>query len=372
MHVGVNARILAKPEPAGIGNYTRQLLVSLCDVSDKVEFTLFGVDTLPSELAAEPRIENAHVAPDRHSGLRAQVWEQCWLPLALRGHELDLLHTPGGFLPLCARVPQVATIHDISPVTHPEWFSRSYVLHYRSLLPLALHASDEIITISAFSRDEILDQYRVGADKIHVVYNGVEEPSRVGFEPLASVADREFLLFVGSINPRKNIGGLLRGYRQFRAETSRDVPLVLAGSYRDVFSAVNLPELDGVHTPGYVPSGQLRWLYDNASAFCYPSLYEGFGLPILEAMSWGTPVLTSDRGAMAEVAADAAVLVDPTDPGAIATGIKQILADDELRDRLKACGRDRCATLTWERTAKRTLRVYKKTLDQHSGRTDRR
>lgn len=372
MRIGINARILAKPDPAGIGNYTCHLLTSMCDLTDDVTFVIFGVGSLPDGLADRLRIENAGATPTRHSGLRAQVWEQCRLPLAVSGHNLDLLHTTGGFPPLGARLPQVTTLHDISPVTHPEWFSRPYVLHYRTLLPLTVLASDELVTISEFSRDEIVGRYPRSADKIHVVHNGVTPPDRSGFEPLASVADGQFLLFVGSINPRKNIAGLLRSYRLFRERTDHDVPLVLAGSYRDVFSEVDHPEVPGVYTPGYVSDSQLRWLYDNATAFLYPSLYEGFGLPILEAMSWETPVLTSDRGAMAEVAADAALLVDPADPDSMAAGIERLVTDADLRETLRTRGRERCAALTWERTARQTLRVYEKTLDRDSGRADKR
>jgi len=177
--------------------------------------------------------------------------------------------------------------------------------------------SDQIITVSEFTADEIASQYQPAREKISPIYNGVTPPPSGGCTPDEELTSEWFLLFVGSINPRKNLDGLLNAYRRYRDRAANPLPLVLVGPSRDVFSSTELSLKHGVHMFGFVSDEQLGWLYRNASALVYPSLYEGFGLPILEAMSVRTPVLTSDRGAMAEVAGDAAYIADPSDPNEI-------------------------------------------------------
>lgn len=156
---------------------------------------------------------------------------------------------------------------------------------------------------------------------------------------------------------------MLDAYAQYWEQTGDPLPLVIAGSQRDVFAAVDRPPINDVHTLGFVSDKKRNWLYHNATALLYPSLYEGFGLPIIEAMDCGTPVLTSDRGAMAEIADDAAVLIDPTDVDAIASGIKQITINNSLRRNLVESGRDRVKDFTWASTAEETISVYQQTID---------
>jgi glycosyltransferase involved in cell wall biosynthesis len=227
--------------------------------------------------------------------------------------DLDVFHTPAGQPPLVASVPLVTTIHDVSPITHPEWFSTPYAALYRILTPLAIRASDRVLTVSEFSRDEIVRTCPAAAGKTIAVPNGVRPRDPSGGIPVEGLDTGEFLLFVGANNPRKNIETLIGAYREYRRRASSPVDLALAGPNNDVFAELNLPTVEGVRTLGFVSDDELTWLYHNAAAFVFPSLYEGFGLPILEAMSAATPVITSNRGAMAEVAGDAARLVDPTD-----------------------------------------------------------
>jgi glycosyltransferase involved in cell wall biosynthesis len=281
----------------------------------------------------------------------------------LAGEEYNVFHTPAGNPPVLSGTPLVTTIHDISPITHPEWFTNSYAALYRILTPLAVRVSDRITTVSKFARDEIVDRYPAAAGKTTVIYNGVEPRDPADGEPVESLESGEFLLFVGSVNPRKNLSGLLHAYRRYRRKTSNPYPLVLVGPDNDVFASTDLPAVDGVQRLGFVSEPQLTWLYDAAAVFVFPSLYEGFGLPILEAMSVGTSVVTSDRGAMAEVAGNAAHLVDPTDPAAIADGIEYVLEDTEYQHTLGQRGRDRASEFTWSQTADQTAELYRDVAD---------
>jgi len=368
IRVGINARALAKPNPAGVSHYTHALIEALGEraaaAGPDLEYLLFGLRELPDAFAKYECVQNADEPTPAHSGLGAHYWEQFGLPRALRRYDLDVFHTPAGQPPIRAGLPPssgpalVTTIHDVSPITHPEWFSRSYATVYRVLTPLAVRASKRIVTVSEFAREEILDSYPSAAGKTTVTYNGVTPPA----EPGTSVDALEaggFLLFVGAVNRRKNVRTLLEAYRRYRTRTTDPVGLALAGPERDVFADDGYELPPDVRVLGYVSDEQLGWLYRNAAAFCFPSLYEGFGLPIVEAMHAGTPVVASDRGAMAEVAGDAAVLVDPLDPDALAGGIERVLSEERRRRELVGRGHERAASFTWERAATRVVEVYR-------------
>ena len=360
MRVAINARVLAKPEPAGVSRYTKQLLLALSNRDDDIEYLVFGVESLPEPLRGAPHIENAAVAPTVPSGPRVQFWEQVTLPRKLRGYDVDLLHSTAGFSPVLTDVPTVLTVHDISPITHPEWFSGGYATLYRALTPFALRSADHVVTISAFSQSEIERTYPWTRGTVSTVHNGLTPIPDDETDPVDGLDTGSYLLFVGSLNPRKNVSRLLDAYEQYRRRVDDPLPLVLAGSQRDVFAAVDRPPIDDVHALGFVPDAQRNWLYHNATALLFPSLYEGFGLPIIEAMDCATPVLTSNVGAMAEVADDAAVLVDPTDTDAIAAGIERIATDDSLRATLVDAGRRRAEQFTWASTAAEMVTVYRR------------
>lgn len=359
--IGVNGRQLAEPEPTGIGRYTECLLEALATVSN-ARYVVFGVKTLPPALSDEPTITPAGAVPPTHSGPTAHLWEQTCLPLAVERYGVDLLHVPGGNPPLVSSSPVVTTIHDLAPVTHPEWFSRGYATLYRMTIPLAVRRSDRLLAVSAFTRDELLARYPVASNSVTVTYNGVSPPTGNDSIPNSGLDLDGYFLFVGADNPRKNLATLLAAYRRYRETVERPAELVLVGPQRDIFRGSGATGR-GVHRLGYVTDTELGWLYRNATLLVFPSLYEGFGLPILEAMSAGIPVLTSDRGAMAEVAGEAAVLVDPTAPAAIADAMSRIAHDGTLRDRLADAGRDRAASFTWERAAEHTFEVYNEVVE---------
>jgi glycosyltransferase involved in cell wall biosynthesis len=363
MRVGINARVLAKPEPAGVSRYTRQLLAALADRDDGIEYLVLGVETLPPELQGRPNVECGGECPSVPTGPRVQFWEQVTLPYVLRRYDVDLLHSTAGSSPVLTNVPTVLTVHDISPVAHPEWFSREYAALYRLLTPLAVGCADHVVTISEFSRGEIAATYPWSEGKLSTVHNGLSPTTSGETEPVEGLETGAYLLFVGSLNPRKNITRLLDAYERYRERTDEPHTLVLAGPRRDVFATVDRPPVDGVRTLGFVPDAQRDWLYEHATGFIFPSLYEGFGLPILEAMDCGTPVLTSDVGAMAEVAGDAAVLVDPTDVDGIAAGIERIATDPSLRGNLAEAGRRRVEQFTWASTAAEMVSVYRRVAD---------
>lgn len=361
LRVGINARALEKPTPGGVSRYTHSLLNGLAEQDRDMTLFLFGVRSLPPSLSNAPVIRNADAPAPAHSGARAHLWEQLQLPRRLGEYDLDVFHTPAGQPPLLASVPLVTTIHDISPISNPEWFSKEYAALYRVLTPVAVRRSVRLVGVSEFTRNELVDAYPRAAGKTVAVPNGVRALPESDAPPDADLDAGSFLLFVGSTNPRKNVSTLLKAYRLYRRRESESDPLelALAGPDRDVFASADVPRVEGVRPLGFVSEEVLAWLYRNAAAFVFPTLYEGFGMPILEAMAAGTPVVTADRGAMAEVAGDAAALVDPRRPEDVADAIERVLDDPAYRARLVETGRARAETFTWDRTARLTADVYR-------------
>jgi glycosyltransferase involved in cell wall biosynthesis len=368
MRVGINGRALAKPEPTGVSRYSKHLLTALADRDDGIEYVVFGVESPPPSLRTCPHVETAGTPPSVSSGLRGHVWEQGILPRIVGRHDIDVLHSPAGFTPLLTDVPTVLTVHDISPVTHSEWFSRGYATLYRVVTPLALRQVDHVITISEFSKAEVVNEYPQTEHKISTVYNGINPISEANEDPVDGARENRYLLFLGAIDPRKNVARILDAYRNYRSRVSEPLTLIFAGAKRDISSAVDRPSTDGVRTLGYVSNPQRNWLYKHAKAFIFPSLYEGFGLPILEAMSIGTPVLTSNCGAMAEIAGDAALLVDPRDTDSIADGMERVATDRSLRNELSEAGKRRAAQFNWRSTAEKTAAVFRAVANRASSR----
>lgn len=362
MKVGVNGRALCKSQTSGVGQYVSQLVSELSDARDGYDLSIklygaAGVEDAPVGVETT----GANAPP---SGPLAHLWEQFALPVELSGAGLDIFHASSGLPPVIADTPLVTTIHDISPVTHPEWFSPAYSTLYRIVTPIAIRASDRIITVSDFVRDEVVNRYSSAKGKTVRVYNGVVPMEHDGPAPYDELEPDGYLLFVGAVNPRKNIDGLLQAYERYRDCVDFPRPLVLVGPSDSVFAEQDLPEVPGVHNFGFVSDEELSWLYSNAALLVFPSLYEGFGLPIVEAMRVGTPVLTSDRGAMKEIAGNAGHLIDPTNATAISDGILEVLANREYRDTLSQRAKRRSGAFTWSKTAKQTYNVYQSVIEE--------
>ena len=317
LRVGIDVSPFALTE-AGTARYIRNLLAAI-DGVDVRRYSFAG--------ASKP----AKVARD-------VLWYLGVLPLKAARQRVDVLHCPGHRGPLRSRVPVVVTIHDLGVFRHPETFNRWTRSYSRAFLPRLAKAAARVIAVSEFTKGETVELLGVDANRVHVIPHGVGPP----FEPVGPAAGGDYALAVGTVEPRKN---LIRA--QLAAERA-GVELRVVGppGWGDV----------GVDTVGFVDDDELARLYRGAQCLVYPSLYEGFGLPVLEAMACGTPVVTSATGATAEVAGGAAVLVDPLDVDAIAVGIREAIG---RREELRAAGLERAAGFTWDEAARRTIQVYR-------------
>ncbi len=282
-------------------------------------------------------------------------------------HRLDLFHSQYIVPPLSA-IPEVVTIHDVLFETHPDLFEDAFSSRSTHLIRRSARRAKAVLTVSEFSKQAILDNYGIPESRIFVTTNAVDpERFHVLAEPPASLRERyrlekPFVLSVGRLEPRKNLERLIRAFA--RAES--EVDLVVVGTpdfrYQRVVEAAEKLDPGRLHFLGPVPDDDLPGLYNLSEALAYPSLVEGFGMPVLEAMACGTPVLTTRRGALPEVAGEAALYVDPLDEESITDGLDRILSDSELRARLVRDGIARAGEFRWDATARETLTAYRSAL----------
>jgi glycosyltransferase involved in cell wall biosynthesis len=373
MRIGFDGKVLSS-QAGGIGtsgfNLVRSCVLEAAKTYPQLEFVIFtGPHTcLDGVQGTNWRVDERF----RHiesSLLRLLLY----IPRGLRAQRIDVFH---GFdhigVPLFAKVGRyVATIHDMVPLIWPQWVTRKHRLVVTAAYHRLGQQADLVITPSEATKADIVRHLHISPERIEVIPWGCEErfQSTGDRDRFAAVQQKyhlpaRYLLFVGTLEPRKNLTTLLHAFAMLHEERHReDLKLVVAGRmgwlYDAIFATVKTLALaEDVIFTGFVDDEDLPHLYRGAQLFVFPSLYEGFGLPILEAMASGVPVVTSHTASMPEVAGDAAMLVDPHDPKAIAEGIAQVLAEDQLREVLTQKGLARARRFTWESAAQKTLELY--------------
>lgn len=299
-------------------------------------------------------------------GVKGHMWEQFVLPMQLDG---KLLWSPSNTGPLAVE-RQVVTLHDVVPIDHPEWLNSRFAAWYQFLTPKLVRRVRAIVTDSEATKERIVHHFPQVEGKINVVHIGVDQRFYCrGADEVAAarlqlgIPTPHYLLALGSLEPRKNLGRLLQAWAQIERRLPDDVWLVIAGARgkKLVFGNVSFENLPPrVHLSGYVPDELLPALYSGALAAPYLSVYEGFGLPPLEAMACGSPPITGDRTSLPEVVGSAGIMVDPFDVDAIADALARIVDDRELRSKLSKDGVDRAKRFSWEKAAAETWSVIQK------------
>jgi len=365
MRVAIDAR---KLHDFGIGTYIRNLLRTLARIDRDTEYVLL---CHPADLQVAGQLGPNFRAVLEPAG-NYSIREQFHVPYLLLRERPDVYHAPHYVLPPAVPCRSVVTIHDCIHLMFPQYLpNRAAYVYARALMWAAAKRSDRILTVSESSKRDILHYFNVPPEKIDVVYNALDE--RFGAEPrpeeIARVRERfqldgGFVLYAGNIKPHKNLVRLIDAFEGLRRDGFEDLKLLIIGDeisrWPALRRAVHKYKLHKhVRFLGFLPDETLAVLYRLAAVFVFPSLYEGFGLPPLEAMASGTPVVTSNVSSLPEVAGDAAVLVDPYDAVAIKEGIKSVLTNPELAESLRRKGLQRAREFSWERSVARTREIYR-------------
>ena len=363
LRVGIDGRAFTSPA-RGVRRYVTELCRAVHALDAEVRLVVIGAEPeaqLPADFLAVPEPLSLPTNLGRHLAS---------LPLAIRQARLDLYHAPAYTAPVFGSTPVVLTIHDVSYERQPAWYPYRRDPVRRAFYRHSALRARRIITVSEFSRREIVAAYGIDPRRIHVILSGVApefQPARGGQpRPVELVPAEPFVLHVGDLHPRRNLGVALRAVIVLRERHERlaSLSLLLAGVDRGhgrevAREAACAGHASAVQLTGVVTEARLRALYEHAAAFVYPSRYEGFGLPLLEAMACGRPVIASTAGALPEIVGDAGLLCDPRNEAGFEAALERLLLDPAFAAELGAKARRRALAFTWQRAAEQTVEVYR-------------
>jgi len=359
-------------DSGGPGTYEEQLIRHTCAADMDSEFHVWcsreGVNLLPKECA------NLHVHPWRPALRVPSI--ALLMPHLLKRLRIDLAHAtfvPPPFMP----IDYVFTVHDLSPLLRPEFYDPRVRRKLRFLIRRGIERAKIVLCISETTREHVIQEFQVSEERLAVAYHGVNPRFSPGSAATARQSVRDtfgiggrYMLFLGKIEARKNVARLLEAFARFRRSSGEDIKLVLAGrrhwGVNDIDEQIARLKLgESVIETGFVADDMVPELYRAAEFMIFPTLWEGFGLPLLEAMACGTPVITSNVSSLPEIAGAAAIQIDPLDTDAIADAMARVSSDDLLRNSLREHGFSRAREFTWEKTAAATMAAYRRALNNN-------
>ena len=362
MRIAVNTRHLLLNRLEGVGTVTDEVMRRMVHSHPEDEFDYYFDRKFDPHFVHGPNVHPHAFYPVT----RLPILIRYWLDHPVRKHAVkekaNVFFSPDGFIPLGMSIPKVSMVHDIAYLRYPEYLQPRIRAFYNKWMPRYLAYTDHIITVSEFSKREIIDGYNVPANKISVVYNGITDT----YQPIQAaqkLKTREkyakglpYYVYLGSIHPRKNILTLVQAFEQFKSSHPSDHQLVLAGraswQTEEVFKAIaDSKWKEAIHLPGYVSTSDATALVASAEAMIYPSLYEGFGLPLVEAMASGVPVICSDVSSLPEVAGNAALRFAPLDVNLLAHHMRRVSEEESLRKELITLGLERVKYFSWDKAS---------------------
>jgi len=363
MKIAVNTRFLLTDKLEGIGWFTHEIVQRLVDWHPDWQFVFLFDRPFDERFLYGPNVSGIVVPPPARHPLLWYLWFEWTLPAALRRCGADVFFSPDGFCSLAARTKTLMVTHDLAHLHFPAEIPRAVRYYYNYFVPRYLRRAESVAAVSEFTKSDIIAQYGIAEDKIVVSCNGCRE----GFVPLSLENQARFrekysggqpyFLYLGAVHPRKNIHRLIQAFDRFRAATSATVKLLIGGRFSWQTGIIRSAWEAAVHKEdiifmGYVPETELPGLTASALALTYVSLFEGFGVPLLEAMHCETPVLTSNVSSLPEVAGDAALKVDPENVEEIAAAMKRLFEEAKLREALVEAGKKQRTRYNWDAAAK--------------------
>ena len=374
MVIAVNTRLLLKGKLEGIGWFTLETLKRMALNHPEHQFIfIFDRPYNPEFIFAE-NIKPVVIGPPSRHPVLWYLWFQFSIPWVLKKHKADLFLSPDGYLSLRTKVPQLAVIHDINFVHRPEDLPWLIARYYNYFFPKFAQIAKRIATVSFYSKEDIARSFKISYDKIDVVYDGINQI----FEPLSETEKTEirnkytrgagYFLFVGALHPRKNVSGLLQAFDTFKSETTNNIKLMIVGGEMhktgDIFETYeNMKFKNDVIFTGRVTTGELHDIFGAALALAFVPFFEGFGIPVVEAMSAGVPVICSNTTSMPEVGGDAVVYADPMKIDQITDAMIKLADDQQLRKNLVEKGFKQKNKFSWDETAHLLWESVKRTLE---------
>ncbi|MFZ6034987.1 MAG: glycosyltransferase family 4 protein [Patescibacteria group bacterium] len=360
MIIGVDGNEANVERRVGVSVYALNLLRYFCKwATDTARFKVYLRTPPQADMPKENRYFKYEVVPG------AFLWSQIFLPLKLYSQkDIDVFFSPAHYLPRFCPVPSVVTIHDLSYLFFPEDFLKKDLYQLKTWTRYSVNAAKAIVAVSETTKRDIVKNYGVPSSKVNVIHNGYEKKHLLSESKLRLLeSDHPYILYVGTLQPRKNINTLIEAFYKFK-HLYPDFKLVIAGKkgwlYEKIFDLVtDLGLEDDVYFTDYISDNQLIFLYKNAFCYVMPSLYEGFGIPPLEAMSMGCPVISSITSSLPEISGDAALYFDPKSPFDLVEKLKKLKETPELRKSLIKKGYHRIKQFSWETCASETLDVIK-------------
>ncbi len=371
MKIAVNTRFLLKDKLEGIGWFTHEIFKRMVKNHPEDEFIfLFDRPYDPRFIFAD-NVTPIVVSPPARHPILWKIWFDFTVPRLLKKLKPDIFISTDGFASLNTSVPQITTIHDLAFEHYPEHLPFKFRYYLRRFTPKFAQKVNHIITVSTFSKNDIVEQYHIDADKVSIVYNGAHKE----YKPLADseimavrkefASGKPYFVFAGAFHPRKNIERLLQAFEKFKAETTSDMQLVLIGRFAWKSSGINDKLLrnkyrDEIHLYDYMNVDKLSKIIGSAYALTFVSLFEGFGIPILEAIRCNVPSITANKTSMPEVAGNTAILVNPASVEEIAVAMKKITFETGCREKLVANCAAQGKKFSWDESAEKFYQIIKK------------
>lgn len=371
MRIGLDCRSINWYKGTGIGTYSDNLFKHILSMDKDNFYNIFWSGENPKMLKQDN--SKISITSRRHQ----KFFFDYFIPAELSNNNIDIFHLPQNGIGLSENIhcKKIVTIHDLIPYIMPETVGKSYLNKFLREMPYIINNSDAIITVSEWSKRDICRFFSVDSSKVHVTplatdvkYKPINKEYCYNYLKNKYNIEDDYILYIGGFSPRKNVRGLVSAFSKIYNDLNKKYKLVIVGPLRDeglniknAFANSNIA--DALVFTGFADENELPILYSGATAFVYPSFYEGFGLPPLESMSCGTPVITSNLSSIPEVVQDAGFLIDPYSEIELMNALLSLLNDSDLQQKLSSLSLKRANEFSWQETARKTLEVYKKVND---------